>query len=83
MGTGCRSTQGAVNMAGDTPESQSRGVGSSPPLPIGLGSDYLSSSGVWGGQGWGAPPLGLYLQGLKEVQGIRTATRDEAEGGIG
>lgn len=29
------------------------------------------------------PKLGLYLQGLKEVQGIRTVAGDEAEGGIG
>lgn len=35
------------------------------------------------GEGRGVPPSGLYLQGLKEVQGIRTAARDEAEGGIG
>lgn len=35
------------------------------------------------GEGRGVPPSGLYLQGLKEVQGIRTVARDEAEGGIG
>jgi len=80
---GCYSARGVVNMAGDTPESQSKGVGSSPPLPIGLGLDYPSSSGVWGGDGWGVPPSGLYLQGVKEVQGIRIAARDEAEGGVG
>ena len=80
---GCYSARGVVNMAGDTPESQSKGVGSSQPLPIGLGLDYPSSSGVWGEMAGGVPPLGLYLQGLKEVQGIRIAARDEAEGGTG
>lgn len=29
------------------------------------------------------PKLGWYLQGLEEVQGIRTEARNEAEGGIG
>lgn len=48
------------------------------------GPEDPGSSGV-GGQGWGMPKLGLYLQGLEEVQGIRTAAaaRDEAESGIG
>lgn len=58
MGMGCWSTQGAVNMAGDTPESQSKGVDSSLPLPIGLGSDYLSSSRVWGDRAGGHPHWG-------------------------
>lgn len=66
-------------MDAGTPESQRKEVkGSSPLLPIGLGPGQER-----GGQGQGMPKLGLYLQGLEEAHGIRTAARDEAEGGIG
>lgn len=69
-----------MNVAAGTPVSQSKEV---PLLPIGLGPGELCQPRSVGGQGQGMPKLGLYLQGLEEAQGIRTATRDEAEGGTG
>lgn len=77
---GGTSAEGEVNVAAGTPVSQSKEV---PFLPIGLGPRESCQLRSMGGQGPEMPKLGLYLQGLEEVQGIRTAARDEAEGGIG
>lgn len=57
-------------------------MGSSRSLPLGLAERACQLRSV-GGQGQGMPRLGLYLQGLEEVQGVRLVGRDEAEGSIG
>lgn len=78
------SAEGVVSVGVSTPASWSKGASSSLSLPIGLGPRWPVSSGRGrGGQGQGMPRLGLYLQGLEEVQGFRTVARDDAEGGIG
>lgn len=77
-GEGGCCAEGEMTMDTGTPEPQSKEQLTSP--TVGPGPREPGSSG---GQRWGMLKLGLYLQGLEEAQGIRTAAWDEAEGGIG
>lgn len=78
--SGC-CAEGETTMNTGTLESQSKEQLTSP--TTGLRPREPGSSGVWGDGGRGMLKVGLYLQGLEEAQGIRTAAWDEAEGGIG
>lgn len=71
--------EGEPTMDTGAPESQSKEQ---------LSCHWPGAQRTWrlrsvGGRGWGMLKLGLYLQGLEEAQGIRTAAWDEAEGGVG